>query len=98
MGGKGWGVIGGCCKGLLQGNSRYGWAWYSFYQNLLQERGVGRVGAATRDGKAGNQGDGEKISSLNFENAYQRTNLVILQHLRKILQHHGMAGNGSPIT
>ena len=34
-GGVGW-VIGGCCKGLLQGNSRYGWAraWYSFYQNL----------------------------------------------------------------
>ena len=43
-------MIGGCWKGLLQGNSRYGWAWYSFYQNLLQERGVGRVGAATREG------------------------------------------------
>ena len=45
-----------------------------------------------------NQDDGEKISSLNFENAQQRTNLVILQHLGNILQHHGMAGNGSPIT
>ena len=54
---EGWGVIGGCCKGLLQGNSRYGWAWYSFYQNLLQERG-GAGGAATREGEGGEVGGG----------------------------------------
>ena len=51
--GRGWGGW-----ALLQGNSRYGWAWYSFYQNLLQERGVGRVGAATREGEAGEVGGG----------------------------------------